>query len=125
MMRNPFVTDTRDFKIAMHALIDHAYAQKLVPPTKLRDTIADLVRQHRLSLNPGEYASQIYKCLLAANPRRAHKLVDVFGDREYTWVGAIVLGVGKWCVGWLIRLTLLAAFVVMVIWLYLNMAGGR
>lgn len=125
-----FYIDQRPFQAEVHELIDTAYddhpADDRAPyrdkehcVVSLESRIRDLCTEHRINITKDDYAKHIVKLITFSNQGRAHKLVNAIGDKGLSRFGEFaVLSIFI-----MIKLTLLAAFVVFVVWTYGKIAG--
>ncbi len=106
--------DHRPFKKAMYELIENTDPLQKKWIVVFEARVVELVREHRLSVTPKEYAPALVHLLSANNKARAHKLVDCLGDSGWTWAAAYTLGILR-ILAWT---TALALFVVFVVFIY-------
>lgn len=116
-----FTAKLRPFKSDVHALIDGVDVTKEGWADQLRASILESARKHQTAraLDVPQFANQIAKLMLANNAARAKKLVNVLEDISLTYVTHHLIKLAIL----LVKLGLLAGFVVLVIWGYSRCTG--
>lgn len=117
---NLLTLDLRPFKSDMHALLSAADTSTDAWDERLHADIVELVRRHRVPLDALPYANHVVKYMRANNAQRAHKLVDCLEDHSVTKARATLLLIGIWVTRW----SLVAGFILLVVWAYHRCAGG-